>query len=186
MNRQPIRHAFDKLEKVREPPAGLRKAGRPSDETDLQVGIVIQPGGRGQRDRGGRGRHEPEEGIRAANHLVKRRVRFVGAHPRAREARAKRSGGLGFRSIACWSRSAQASSSRRGEVVVHARHPEVRLALEGPAQVVDPVRVVVVRLVERVEDLVLGDGDRVGAGDAALDLDEAQLARAGDARLSMS
>jgi hypothetical protein len=45
MNRQPIRHAFDKLEKARE----IRLPRRASrvdhqDETDLQVGIVIQPG----------------------------------------------------------------------------------------------------------------------------------------------
>src|SRR5208282_4255954 len=82
-----------------------------------------------------------------------------------------------------------------GQVIVHARYREVRLALEGLADVVDAMRVAVeelhngkneaLGLVEGVEDLVAGHGDRVRAGDTTLDLDEAQLARPGDAALDV-
>src|SRR5690606_23421661 len=82
-----------------------------------------------------------------------------------------------------------------GEVVVDAGDAEVGLAAEGTAQVVDAVPVaveefdegeyVVVGLVEAVEDLVFGDCDRVGAGDAAFDFDEAQLAGGGVAALDV-
>ena len=82
-----------------------------------------------------------------------------------------------------------------GEGVVDAGDAEVGLAAEGFAHVVDAVGVVgqklddgeavVLGLVERVEDLVAGHGDGWGAMHAALDLDEAQLAGAGDAALEV-
>lgn len=68
------------------------------------------------------------------------------------------------------------------EIVVDARHPEVGLALEGPAQVQSAMLPVVQELhegedevfglVETGEDFVLGHRDRVRSGDASLDLDE--------------
>src|ERR1700730_15293137 len=82
-----------------------------------------------------------------------------------------------------------------GEVGVHPRHPEIRLAPERRPDVVDALRAFieelddaqdeVLGLVERVEDLVAGHGDGGGARDAALHLDEAQLAGAGDATLDV-
>src|SRR5581483_7234894 len=84
------------------------------------------------------------------------------------------------------------------EVVVDAGHPEVRLALEGAAQVAHAVRIAlqeldqredeVVGFVEAGEDLVLGHGHGVRAGHAPLHLEEAQapLVRAGhDAALDV-
>ena len=75
--------------------------------------------------------------------------------------------------------------------MVHARHATVRLALEGPVQVVHSMRVGRLKpddaehedfgLVERIEDLVFRDRDRRCPFHTALDLDEPQLARAGHA-----
>jgi hypothetical protein len=81
------------------------------------------------------------------------------------------------------------------EIVVYAGHTKIRLPLERSAQRVHPVCVIVqklddgqdevVRLVERVEDLVARHGDGLGAGDSALDLDEAKLAGSGNAALDV-
>ena len=70
--------------------------------------------------------------------------------------------------------------------VVDAGHPEVRLTLEWFANVVDPMRAVVqefddsedevLRLVQRVQNLVACDRHRRSAADPALDLDEPELA----------
>ena len=74
------------------------------------------------------------------------------------------------------------------ECVVDARRAEVRFPLERPPDVAHARGVVVaaaeqdegedevVRFVQRVQGLVLRDGDRVGVAPASLDLDEPQLA----------
>src|SRR6266576_3984736 len=69
-----------------------------------------------------------------------------------------------------------------GEVVVDAGHPEIRLALERPPQIVNAVRVAapklhdgkdeVARLVQAIQNLVLRHGDRIRAGHSAFHLDE--------------
>src|SRR2546426_1330999 len=81
------------------------------------------------------------------------------------------------------------------EIIVDACDTEVRLTLEGTAQVVDAMRLIgeelddgkdeVVGFVERVEDLVLRDRDGRRVRQAPLYLDEAQPARAGDAALDV-
>src|SRR5687768_8537014 len=73
-----------------------------------------------------------------------------------------------------------------GKVVIHARHAEVRLAMEGAAYVVHVIRIAwkefdngedeALGFIERVEDLVLRDGDRRCARDAAFHFEEAQAA----------
>src|SRR5712691_6793182 len=75
-----------------------------------------------------------------------------------------------------------------GEVVVHARHAKVWLAPERAAHVVHAVRIVwqelddgeneVLGFIERVEDLILRDGDRRCPRDAAFHFEEAQVASA--------
>src|SRR4051812_3280534 len=72
------------------------------------------------------------------------------------------------------------------EVVVHTRHAKIWLASKWPAHIIHLVRTIqpefddrqdkVIGLVERVQNLVLRDSDRRRALDAALDLQEAQLA----------
>ena len=72
------------------------------------------------------------------------------------------------------------------KVVVDARHPEVRLTLEGFANIMDLVRAVLQELddpqdevlgfVQRVQDLVARHRNRRRAAGPPLDLDEAQLA----------
>ena len=67
-----------------------------------------------------------------------------------------------------------------GKAIVCAGHPEVRLSLEGAAQVMDTVPAVVRKLhngedkgigfVKRIKNLVAGDGDGFRAADTALDL----------------
>ena len=58
-------------------------------------------------------------------------------------------------------------------------------ALRIIAQKFDKRQNLIIRLVEGIEDLVLGDRHRLRAGDAPLHLDEAQLARAGHAALDV-
>src|SRR4051812_33550995 len=87
------------------------------------------------------------------------------------------------------------ASDQLRKVIVHAGHAEVGLAQEWPANVVDPVAVVageldnrediVVWLVQRVQNLVAGDGDRGSPGDTALDFEEAQLSGAGHLTLDV-
>ena len=68
------------------------------------------------------------------------------------------------------------TASRReqvGKVVVDARDPEIRLTLERPPHIVDPVRILIQKLddgenkilglVEGVKNFILGDGDRCGS-----------------------
>src|SRR2546427_660760 len=83
------------------------------------------------------------------------------------------------------SRWSHCSLQQFGEIVVHTGNAEIWLALEGLAQVMHSLRLAgpklddrkdeIVWLVERVEDLVLGDRNGVGAGHAPLNLDETQL-----------
>ena len=78
------------------------------------------------------------------------------------------------------------------QVVIHARCLEVRFFLKGLTDItdIDPVainqangEIELIGLVQRCEDLVLGDRDGLCPHHAALDLDEPQGARAGDGRL---
>src|SRR5438093_10926326 len=73
-----------------------------------------------------------------------------------------------------------------GEIVIHARYPEIRLALERPPQIVNAVRVAalklhdgkdeVVGLVEAIQNLVLRHSDGIRTGHPPFDLDESELA----------
>ena len=89
-------------------------------------------------------------------------------------------------------RGSSAVACRVLERVVDARRPEVRFPLERPPDIAHARSVVVaaateqdesedevVRLVQRVQDLVLRDGNRVGGAPAFLDIDEPQLSSAG-------
>src|SRR5579872_1175504 len=75
------------------------------------------------------------------------------------------------------------ASQQVSEIIIDACDTEVRLAREGPANITNsvplPIKELdqgqneVVRLVQRVEDLVLGYRDRVGSCHATLHLDKA-------------
>src|SRR6266851_7756536 len=73
------------------------------------------------------------------------------------------------------------------DVVVDTCYAEIRLATERPAQVphlmgIDAVKLhdrqnEIVRLIQRVHDLVVRDVERIRVGSPSLDFDESQLAR---------
>src|ERR1700730_15213417 len=76
------------------------------------------------------------------------------------------------------------------EAVIDAGHPEIRLTPKRLTGIVDAMLFAdelddrqneILRLIQRVEDLVARHCDRVGARDAPFDLDEAQLSGAGHA-----